>query len=408
MPQESTPFNPQSQESDIPPSQKKGMTKHEMEARLRALVVIEADKQAKKEALEEAAQAIKNAMEAGQVPGRDRGEPTGPIKERIVEPGRTPRSGTDERHKQKEGLKLQFKPDPNESAHLNLDVFSRTGSSLTNNQLQDKLGASGIVRLLYLLNPRKKEGKIDKEEVARVIRENAFVIGPALLEVQGATTAEDVIHEINLKNLLAKKFVDGDAGVEKLCELIERNVRFPGWPAVSKNWKKISILGSGREAILTPEYVMDKLGPALISSTAKIRNEVAEYEKKSEAVKAQTKKNKETEETQNEMLRRTAQTAKNIMTRVPTRMPLAGQIAKSKEAKTDKWRFAIQGNTVRFTLGEETINSKIAMWKGMESVVDPNGERLIVQGNVVRQPTETELEILSNMSVKGNRLRGGA
>jgi len=55
MPQESTPFNPQSQESDIPPSQKKGMTKHEMEARLRALVVIEADKQAKKEALEEAA-----------------------------------------------------------------------------------------------------------------------------------------------------------------------------------------------------------------------------------------------------------------------------------------------------------------------------------------------------------------
>ena len=226
-----------------------------------------------------------------------------------------------------------------------------------------------------------------------------------LLQMQNAT-ASDVIREISVKNLLAKKFANGNEGVEELCELIEQEVKFPGWPAVSKNRRAISILEVGKETILTPEYVMEKLGPALISSAVKIRNDIIEYEKKNEETKALEKKEKETRKIQEEILRRAAQTAKNITTRVSAKkMPPDSQIIKSEETKTDRWRFVIQGNVVRFMLGDKKINSKIAMWKGVESVIDPNGKNLIVQGNVIRQPNETELEILSKMPTQGNRPR---
>ncbi len=305
MPQEFEPFNPQPHKPDEShPPKGQNMTKTEATEKLRSM--IERDKKAKLEAQKEAAKIIKDAMTSGQVPGKNRGEPTGPIKERVVEPGRTPRSGSDERHKKKEKLRLQFVPDPDESAYLNSDIFSRTGSSLTNHQLQEKLGATEIVKLLYLLNPGKKKDKINKEEAARVVRENAFVIGPSLLQTQSAT-ASGVLREISFKNLLAKKFVNGDEGVERLCELIEQEVKFPGWPSVSKNWKAISALGAGREVILTPEYVMDKLGAILISSDAKIKNDIAEYKKKNEDAKAVSKKKKEIEKAQREILRRSTQ-----------------------------------------------------------------------------------------------------
>ncbi len=120
------------------------------------------------------------------------------------------------------------------TAFLNHHIFSHTGSRLTNMELQDKLGAGETVRLLYLLNPGRKKDRIDMAEAARVIRENAFVIGPTLL-LMHRSTAEHVMNEIKLKDNLARKFIQGSDGIESLCELIEKSVRLPGWPAVSYN-----------------------------------------------------------------------------------------------------------------------------------------------------------------------------
>jgi hypothetical protein len=290
-----------------PQLQKKGMTKEEMIARLKYRA--EEERKLKLEEKKQAAKAIQDAMALGQVPGKNLGEATGPVKERIVEPGRTPRGGSDERHKKKSKLKLEFLPDPDESAFLNSDIFSRTGSSLTNQQLQDKLGATETMRLLYLLNPGKEKKAIDKEEAARRIQENAFVIGPSLIEMRTATASE-VLREINLKNILAKKFVIGSDGVEELCNLIQQKTKFPGWPTVSRCSKEISILGSGRETILTPQYVMEKLGAILVSTSAKIKNDVSKYEEMTQQTKILMEKKKKIEEEAIEISRITGQIAK--------------------------------------------------------------------------------------------------
>lgn len=294
-----------SKESFPQPQKGQGMTKEQIMARLKFNA--EAEKIAVAEAKKNAAQAIKDAMAFSQVPGRDKGEPTGSIKERIVEPGRTPRSGSDERHKKRNRLKLQFEPDPDRAAFLNRDIFARIGNSLTIQQLQDKLGATETIKLLYLLNPGKD--KIDKEGAAQTIRKNAFVIGPSLLEMRNASAGQ-VLNEIKLKDRIAKQFVKGSEDVEELCRLIEQEVKFPGWPAVSRNWKGISTLGSGREAILTPEYVMTQIGSVLTGLGAKIKNQVKKYEKMVEDERILLEKNKQQEKDRAETLRRATQTVK--------------------------------------------------------------------------------------------------
>lgn len=294
-----------SKESFPQPQKGRGMTKEQITNYFKSKV--EADKKAAAEAKKSAAQAIKDAMSFSQVPGKNKGEPTGPIKERIVEPNtKTPRSGSDERHKKRSKLKLQFEVDQNQSAWLNRDVFARTGDSLTNQQLQDKLGATEITELLYLLNSGKN--KIDKEEAAQIIRENAFVIGPFLLEMRSASAGQ-VLNEIKLKDRIAKQFVKGSEGVEELCKLVEQEIKLPGWLAVSRNWKEISTLGSGREAILTPEYVMTQVGSVLTSSGAKIKDKVKKYEKMVEDERILLEKSKQTEKEKVETLRRATQTA---------------------------------------------------------------------------------------------------
>lgn len=139
------------------PGPRKGMTREEAMAILRARV--EADKQAKREATRQAAKAIEEAMKAKQVPGKAIAESEIaklPEKEKIAEPGRrTPRGGADERHKKKRKMELKMHEQPGLlTAWLNTDIFSRTGSSLLNTQLQDKLGAGKIAQLLHAITQR--------------------------------------------------------------------------------------------------------------------------------------------------------------------------------------------------------------------------------------------------------------
>ncbi|GEM_PF-4791074 len=342
----------------------------------------------------EAAAAIQKAMEQRQVPGRAVAESELaklPEKEKIVEPGRqTTRSGKAERSMQRGKLKLVYAREQNPSAWLNMDIFSRTGSSLLNNQLQDKLGAGKIARLLYALNPN------DKEEAARVLKEQAHIIGPMLWRMDSAEPA-DVLREIRLKRILARKFVRGEEDIDALCGMVSQSARFPGWTAISEKWKEISMLAPGRNAIITPEYVMRHMGGELVGSAMKIRNEVerrdAAHEEERAAAESERAQKRYVEE-----LRRRAQQGENqvIENAHKTRaMPPAEKKLVNKREGPTTWTYKITGNTVKFTSGGSGHTEKIkSLGRGLEFVRGPSGETLIVHANGVRAPTAAELALI--------------
>lgn len=208
----------------------------------------------------------------------------------------------------------------------------------------------------------------------------------------------EVLEELGLKNRLAKKFRGGHEELDRLCDLISLRTKFPGWPAISDKWKEISQLGAGRETILTADYVMQKMGGELVSTAAKIRNEVMGKESAEEAKRVALEMEMRKKQEEREAVKKSMELAKaqGIKPKETTAEPPASK-PWWRQGEEIAWMYRIQGNSVRFTREGSTYFSPILnLGGGLEIVKGPNRETLIVQSGTVRVPTESEFRAIEN------------
>lgn len=363
------------------------------------------------------AEHIESAMKASQVPGRTRGEPTGTIKERIVEAGaKVSRTGKHERHRQRGNLKLITEPPYGASLNL-MDIFRRTGSTLLNSELQNKLGAEGIKTLVdqVLVKglPKPKNGielAEQREYAAKTLMENADAIGPLLWLVHGAN-AQTVTNAIKTKQRLLQKF-SSEEELSKLIVRLTKTTNFPGWLAVEANYKEIAALSQTTLHRLTADEVIERLGDRLQSAAHKLKNQHDKYEAELEAqareIREARKDPMEYERTITEGSR-ALQNVGKIATAGIAKMPPG----KKAEPITGafKWRYTIIGNTVKFRHPGEKSNayshiSRIfGIGNGLSAVIGPEGEKFVINGTIIRPATKNEEPIITQKIISPARER---
>ena len=73
--------------------------------------------------------------------------------------------------------------------------------------------------------------------------------------------------------------------------------------------------------------------------------------------------------------------------------PLGKRVIEPQERN---WKYAIQGNVVKFTSAGTTYRAKIVHLGGvLQALKGPDGEILVAQGSAIRKPAEAEEKIIA-------------
>ncbi len=342
------------------------------------------------------AAAIKDAVLKGQLPGKNLGEPTGQVKERIVEPStKTPRRGTDQRHREKGKFKLVMAPDSKYlTAYVNAQVFSRTGNSMLNRALQDGLGYAGTLRLVEALGGIKQG--------VEVLREEAHVIGPVLTYFERSVGTKDrnlgrideIKQELRDKRNIAGKFASEEE-FNSLIDRLARQTKVPGWIPISMNLKAISELTYTKGPRLTADEVLARLGPQLQRSAAEIK---AKYEQRvgeeEREIRARRKAAKDKEEFK--LLQADIASGRvnpKELTRGTTVRRAAPRKSKTEEYKKMRqiagFDYRVTSAHVNFSWGSRTARKTIFSSRDIGRYVRaPNGVRYEVVGATLREATQ--------------------
>ncbi|HIH09196.1 MAG TPA: hypothetical protein HA254_00845 [Candidatus Diapherotrites archaeon] len=178
------------------------------------------------------AAALKDAIERSRIQGRNKAEPTGTIKQSVAGARAKPAlAGTNARQRQMGGFEFAGEPDYTASMHL-ADLFSNTGNTRLNAELQHKLGSEGILKLIVQLtqsmpNPKNMKQLTDNRQKAyELLKENADAIGSTLWYAQSATPST-VFETILARNRILSVF-QSEGELETLCRQIAEVAKFPG------------------------------------------------------------------------------------------------------------------------------------------------------------------------------------